>query len=183
MKTIYLIRHGKPLFPGGKHMCLGRTDIPLCEEGFMQAEKAARELDGLEFELFSSPLIRAKETAAAFKKPFKIIDDLKELYAGQWDGLSFDEIKVRYPELYAARGNDKTLPLPGAEDNDAGLNRFKNALISAAESSHGNIAVVAHAGVMGLLLKDMGSKRQKPDYGEILYISYENKNFKLIGEN
>lgn len=36
MRTIYLIRHGKPEFPDERKYCIGRTDLPLSEEGRTQ---------------------------------------------------------------------------------------------------------------------------------------------------
>lgn len=32
---------------------------------------------------------------------------------GLWDGLSFREIKERFPELYERRGVDMSVPIPG----------------------------------------------------------------------
>ena len=181
MKNIYLIRHGKPDFPCGKRMCLGRTDLPLCKEGFSQARAAAEILKDKHFEVFSSPLLRAVQTAEAFSKPVTIIDDLQELYAGLWDGLSFEKIKLRYPELYAARGSDKSLPLPGAEGHAEGLARFYNAMIKAAELAENDLAVVAHGGIIGLFLEKISGEYFKPDYCQIVYLTYENNKFNLIG--
>ena len=181
MKTIYLIRHGMPDFPDGKRMCLGSTELPLNREGFAQAARAAELLKGRDFTLYSSPLLRAVQTARAFGRPVHILEDLQEMDAGEWDGLSFDVIRQRYPELYAARATDKTIPLPGAEDNAAGLRRFRGAVTAAAEAAPGDLAIVAHGGVMGLFLQDIAGKWEKPAYGQILYLTYENGNFKLLG--
>ena len=181
MKTIYLIRHGRPAFPEEKHMCLGRTDIPLNEEGFAQAAHTAQLLKDRSFTVYASPLIRAVQTAEAFGKPITVLEDLQELYAGDWDGLTFDTIRERYPELYAARGADKTIPLPGAEDHAAGLRRFRSAVTAAAEAAPGDLAIVAHGGVMGLFLQDVTGQWEKPGYGEIRCFTHENGKFKYIG--
>ena len=90
MKKIYMIRHGEPAFPDGKRMCLGSTDLPLSEKGILQAKAAARILEGEDFTLFASPKLRAMQTAEVFQRPITVIDDLRELYAGQWDGLTFE---------------------------------------------------------------------------------------------
>lgn len=181
MKNVYLIRHGLPDFPDGKRMCLGRTDLPLNETGRKQAAKAAELLKAEDFTLYSSPLLRAKQTAEAFCKPFTVIEDLQELYAGEWDGLTFDQIRTRYAELYAARANDKSLPLPGAESNAVGLERFHRAMVAAAESCPGDLAVVAHGGVIGLFLQEVSGAWRKPDYCEILHLTYDNHKFQLLG--
>ena len=130
MKRVYLIRHCLPEFPGGEKYCLGRTDFPLGPEGLLQAEQTARALPPVTM-VFSSPLRRAVQTAQAIGEPV-ILEGLQELYAGDWDGLPFSEIRVRYPELYAARGITPGLPLPNGEPDAEGLARFQQALKTAA---------------------------------------------------
>ena len=44
MRTIYLIRHGKPEFPDERKYCIGRTDLPLSEEGRTQIHLRDAEL-------------------------------------------------------------------------------------------------------------------------------------------
>ena len=131
MKNVYLIRHGLPDFPDGKRMCIGTTDIPMGEAGLQQAADMAANLPPVSA-VFSSPLTRAVQTARAIGLEVTVLDGLKELHAGQWDGLTFDQIKLRYPELYNARSFDLSLPLPDAEDPAAGLARFASAMESAA---------------------------------------------------
>lgn len=115
MRKIYLIRHGKPDFPAGSSMCLGRTELPLGAVGRMQAALLGAELSGEVEAVYSSPLSRAVQTAQALRRPITVIDGLAEQDAGEWDGLTFDEIRVRYPELYARRAVERYLPMPGAE--------------------------------------------------------------------
>lgn len=177
MKKVYLIRHGLPEFPGGKRMCLGQTDLPLSAEGHAQARAMAAKLPKVTA-VFSSPLTRAVQTAQAIATPV-ILEELKELYAGEWDGLTFGEIRLRYPELYAARETDKTLPLPGAESNEDGLSRFRQAMEQAAASAEGDCAVVAHGGVIGLFLQSLGKSWYKPGYAEIIPLIWNNGHFSL----
>ena len=181
MKHIYLIRHGLPDFPGGRRMCLGRTDLPLCPEGFVQAEAMAAKLPEVTA-VFSSPLIRAVQTAQAIGLPVTILEDLQELSAGAWDGLTFDEIRLRYPELYAARATDRTLPLPGAESNEAGLARFRNAMTHAASAAAGDLAVVAHGGVIALFLQSIGGRWYKPGYAQNVPLLWDNGTFTIEEE-
>ena len=132
MKRVYLIRHGLPDFPGGRKMCIGTTDIPMGEKGLAQAARMAAILPPVTA-VFSSPLTRAVQTAQAIGMPITILPGLRELYAGEWDGLTFEQIRQRYPQLYAARANDSPLPLPGAEDHEDGLSRFCAAMDTAAQ--------------------------------------------------
>ena len=181
MKKVYLIRHGLPDFPGGKGMCIGMTDIPMGEKGFRQAAEMAQKLPPVTA-VFSSPLTRAVQTAQAIGLPVAILDDLREMYAGEWDGLTFEEIRQRYPELYAARFHDLTIPLPGAEDHAKGLARFKGAMVDAALQSPGDFAVIAHGGIIAQFLKSITGTWYKPDYAEIIPLVWENGNYSIQEE-
>ena len=176
MKKVYLIRHALPDFPGGKGMCIGTTDIALGEKGFAQAAEMAKHLPPVTA-VFSSPLSRAVQTARAIGMPVTILEGLREMYAGAWDGLTFDEIRQRYPDLYAARANDLTIPLPGAEDHEAGLARFESAMKIAVEAAPGDFAVVAHGGIIGQFLQKLTGTWYKPDYSQVLTLYYENGSF------
>ena len=181
MKKGYLIRHGLPDFPGGKGMCIGTTDIPMGEKGLQQAAQMAKILPPVAA-VFSSPLTRAVQTAQAIGMPITVIDDLREMYAGEWDGLTFDEIRQRYPELYAARFHDLTLPLPGAEDHAAGLAQFRGAMEEIAAQSPGDFAVVAHGGIIAQFLQDISGVWKKPDYTQIIPLVWEKGHFYLQEE-
>lgn len=178
MKKVYLIRHGLPDFPGGMQMCLGTTDIPMGEAGLAQAAKMAAALPPLTA-VFSSPLSRAVQTAQAIGMPVTIMDDLREMYAGEWDGLSFGEIRNRYPELYAARAKDLTIPLPGAEDHAEGLARFSHAMEEAAQQAPGDFAVVAHGGIIAQFLQKTTGHWYKPGYCEIIPLVWDEGQFYL----
>ena len=181
MKKVYLIRHGLPDFPEGKGMCIGTTDIPMGEKGFQQAAEMAKKLPPVTA-VFSSPLTRAVQTAQAIGMSVTILDDLREMYAGEWDGLTFDEIQQHYPALYAARFHDLTIPLPGAECHAKGLTRFKGAMEEAAKQSSGDFAVVAHGGIIAQFLQDISGVWRKPDYVEIISLIWENEHFLLQEE-
>lgn len=181
MKQVYLIRHGLPDFPDGNRMCIGTTDIPMGERGLEQATAMAAKLPPVTA-VFSSPLTRAVQTAEAIGMPVSILDGLRELYAGAWDGLTFEEIRARYPELYAARARDLTLPLPGAEDHAEGLARFSAAMEAAAQAAPGDFAVVAHGGIIAQFLQDISNIWRKPDYAEIISLRWEDEHFTLQEE-
>lgn len=181
MKKCYLIRHGLPDFPGGRRMCIGTTDIPMGEQGLAQAAEMSRNLPPVTA-VFSSPLVRAVQTAQAIGLSVTIIHGLREMYAGEWDGLTFDEIRRRYPELYAARAHDLTIPLPGAENHAEGLARFQEAMKEAAEKSPGDFAVVAHGGIIAQFLQDVSGVWKKPDYTQIIPLLWEDGRFELQEE-
>ena len=176
MKKVYLIRHGLPDFPGGKKLCLGTTDIPMGAAGIRQAAEMAGRLPPVTA-VFSSPLTRAVQTAQAIGMPVVILDDLREMYAGEWDGLTFEEIRQRYPELYAARAHDLTLPLPGAEEHTEGLARFSAAMEAAARTAPGDFAVVAHGGIIARFLQQITGTWYKPGYTEVLTLCWNGDAF------
>ena len=181
MKKVYLIRHGLPDFPDGKKMCIGTTDIPMGETGLAQAAQMARMLPPVTA-VFSSPLTRAVQTAQAIGMPVTVLDGIREMHAGEWDGLTFEQIRQRYPELYAARTHDLTIPLPGAEDPAEGLARFSAAMEAAAQAAPGDFAVVAHGGIIAQFLQDISGVWKKPDYAEMISLTWENGRFELQEE-
>lgn len=160
-RTVYLVRHGLPDFRGGGSMCLGLTDVPLCEEGRRQARRAGAYLQKLNKKphVFSSPLSRSVETAGllGFGEP-ELLEGMRELGAGEWDGLYFYEIKLRYAELYARRASDPTLQPPGAEPLAGGQARALAGLAAALTGCDGDLVIVAHAGVNRLLLSALLGK-------------------------
>ena len=172
MKKVYLIRHGLPDFPDGKGMCIGTTDIPMGEAGLAQAAQMAEKLPAVTA-VFSSPLTRAVQTAEAIGLPVTTLPDLREMHAGEWDGLTFEEIRERYPELYAARAQDLTIPLPGAEDHTEALSRFTTAMVNAASLAPGDFAVVAHGGIIAQFLQQISGKWYKPGYAEVLTLLWK----------
>lgn len=157
MRKVYLIRHGEPEFPGGKRFCLSKTDLPLSPVGRMQgvllrAWSADKDLSGV----YHSTLTRARETASFLATATAAVPGLEELGMGRWEGLTFREIRERYPALYAARGqNPITNRVPGAEAAAVCRNRAYRALRDLLKSTDGDIAVVAHAGVARILLCDL----------------------------
>ena len=178
MKNVYLIRHALPAFIDDKRMCIGITDLPLSNQGKSQAAAMAEKLPPVTA-VFSSPLRRAMQTAGAIGGPITVLPGLRELHFGEWDGLSFDQIRQRYPELYRARGSDPSLPMPGSEDPDIGLTRFRQAMETAAEAAPGDFAVVAHGGIIARFLQSITGTWRKPDYTEVIRLTYEDGHFRL----
>lgn len=84
----------------------GHTDIPLDEVGLAQAARAASLLAALKPSLVvSSDLRRAYDTAAALTRITRtelFVDrDLRERSGGEWEGLTSEQIRERWPHEYA----------------------------------------------------------------------------------
>ena len=187
MRKIYLIRHGKPDLPEGVRMCIGSTDLPLGSLGRLQAALAGAALESAGISaIYCSRLLRSRQTAALIGGPVTALPGLEEMDAGAWDGLTFDEIRARWPALYELRGRDPSASPPEAETRESGLKRFSAAVTHALGESSGDIAVVAHASVMQTLLcTAMGlpldrARSLKLPYGSVSRLTYETGRFSVL---
>ncbi len=166
VKTLYLIRHGETEGSEVKRY-KGNIDVPLSEKGIKQADQVAKYLNrsykshkscnGLEA-VYSSPLIRALKSAEIIAKPHGlepiVIPDLRERSFGIWEGMSFNEIKDKYPEEFEAwTGNPLKYSPIGGESTVEVRDRVVNALDNLL-SNHNkeDIAIVAHGGVNRIIL-------------------------------
>ncbi len=158
-KTIYLIRHAHPDYPADvEKMCLGRkNDLPLSAQGFRQAAALSCRFQNIPLEaVYASPLLRARQTAEAIagsNRPIRILDDLIELDGGEWDGLTFDQLRERYPDSFGPHAGGGCPP--GGESDESGLARMRCALAYIAKHTQSCAAIVAHSGVNRLLLCDL----------------------------
>jgi broad specificity phosphatase PhoE len=72
---------------------------------------------------------------------------------GEWEGLTFSEIKRRFPELYEQRGqNPERFTPPNGETLAAGQTRAAGTIQEILSKTTGDIAIVAHSGINRLLL-------------------------------
>ena len=150
MRKIYLIRHAMPDIPIGERWCIGgQTDIPLGKAGRLQAALLpfVPELQGLDA-VFCSSLIRARETALPLCPSPREMPGIQEQDMGVWDGLSFREIRQRFPALYAARELDPSLMPEGAESSETVRRRMTAGILRCLRESEGDIAVVSHKGAI-----------------------------------
>lgn len=150
---MYLIRHGATANNRAKPPRLQgrRTDPGLSDEGRLQAELTARFLSSAELKtVFSSPLLRAQQTAEAIAKPHGLdivtVDDLIEADVGLWEGRSWAEIEKNDPEAYLAfMENGAENPYLGGETISTVQERSAPALEQLlAENIGSSIAAVAH---------------------------------------
>lgn len=151
-RKIYLIRHARPEIESSSSFCISGTDIPLSEAGRQEALSLQRWFRTIDVSIvYSSPLMRCIDTACIMSNecaPVYTVDCLHEISVGEWEGLSFDEIRQRYPRLYAERGkNPAEVPPPGGETVATAAMRLENAIKEISEQVEGNITIVAHAGV------------------------------------
>ncbi|MDX2878346.1 bifunctional RNase H/acid phosphatase [Streptomyces ipomoeae] len=121
--TFVLLRHGEtPLTPQKRFSGSGGSDPSLSEGGRYQAERVAVALAarGTIQEILSSPLTRCRETAgivaARLGLSVKVEDGLRETDFGAWEGLTFGEVRERYPEdMNAWLASPDAAPTGGGE--------------------------------------------------------------------
>lgn len=152
---IILLRHGR--IEDGKGRCMGRTDAPLSRDGLVQARTLADELGEIPLaRLCSSPAGRAMATVAPLAARIGMEVDplpaLDEIDMGEWDGLSFDVIRERFPREYAERGKRLgAYRVPGGESFEDVAERAMEALGELAQGPKPVLAAT-HAGVIRAVL-------------------------------
>lgn len=104
MTRILLVRHGRTAW-NKEEIFRGTEDIPLDDQGRREAACARDHLKGYAIHAaLTSPLTRAVETAEIILEPHgvraEIHQGLSDLNYGDWQGVSHEEVKRRYPELY-----------------------------------------------------------------------------------
>ncbi|MBN1146738.1 MAG: histidine phosphatase family protein [Anaerolineales bacterium] len=102
---LVLVRHGQTEWNRLERF-RGRADVPLNETGLAQAE-ATGERVAKEWQpaaIYTSPLSRSVKTAQAiaqhFDLPVQIHLDLADIDYGEWQGLTPDEVRQRWPEQF-----------------------------------------------------------------------------------
>lgn len=158
MRTIYLLRHCET--EGSFQRCIGVTDVPLSAEGVKHAQRlGAYFADKKIAAVFCSSTERAVRTARAVAGEGTAVtkrEDLHEIDMGDWDGLSFAEIRARFPEEYRQRGLALAdFTPPHGESFAACRERAKKAMRRIACGTEGDIVVVAHAGFNRAFLCDL----------------------------
>ncbi|MBR2019506.1 MAG: histidine phosphatase family protein [Clostridia bacterium] len=102
--TLIVVRHG---YSEGNRdtRFVGHGDVPLTEIGHAQALCTADYLKGWRIDrIYSSDLCRAMQTAIPVAKmhglPIYPMEELREIYAGEWEGGLYAELLEKYPESY-----------------------------------------------------------------------------------
>jgi probable phosphoglycerate mutase len=113
---ISFVRHGETAHNRDGRL-QGRVDLELSEKGLDQAARAAgRFADSRVNRIYTSPLRRAQQTAAAIAEvcgaEVEIDERLIELDYGDWDGRVLSEIR---PERASGWLTDPTFAPPGGE--------------------------------------------------------------------
>jgi probable phosphoglycerate mutase len=160
--TTLLLRHGQTAHTVEKKFSgSGGHDPELSAEGERQVRAAAERLagDGGVDVVLTSPLRRTRQTAQAVGDLLGLevreVDGFRECAFGEWEGLTFDQVRSGWPdELGAWLGNPTVAP-PGGEsfvDVQKRVLRARDQVL--ARYPRGSVLVVTHVTPVKVLVAD-----------------------------
>ncbi|GGQ78937.1 bifunctional RNase H/acid phosphatase [Couchioplanes azureus] len=159
---LILVRHGETaLTKQGRYS--GRGDVPLCDEGEAQAMAAAARVAGISRDVaavVASPLQRCVRTAELIAAeqgdiPVTVLPDLIECDFGEWEGLTFAEVKERWPAELDRWLESTSVAPPGGESFQAVSKRVRGALATLRSAYPSSVVVVvSHVSPIKLILRD-----------------------------
>jgi broad specificity phosphatase PhoE len=162
VRLLLLIRHGESEGNAAQRL-QGQGEYPLSELGREQARRLADRLSKVYDDIaviYTSSLSRAVETAQilaeAVGAPVVPDDRLQEYDVGQLTGLTMEDIRERFPQIYAAWMEDveEWISMPGGERNESFRQRVREvfAEIAARHDGDEDVVVVSHGGTLGAYL-------------------------------
>jgi ribonuclease H / adenosylcobalamin/alpha-ribazole phosphatase len=144
-----LLRHGQTPMSVQKRYA-GRSDAPLTDAGVQQAAAAAKRLTSAGLGVIvTSPLLRTVQTAqevADVTGAAVVTDDgFRETDFGAWEGLTFAEVRERWPAELAAWLADPEVAPPGGESFTDVSARVTAALLRVLAARAGQtVLIVSH---------------------------------------
>lgn len=148
-------------------------------EGSREAQRLAA--------VYTSNLSRAMKSAEIIARPYKLkpiqMKELRERSFGIWEGMSFTEIKERYPEEFSAwAGNPlKYSPVEGESTVEVEKRVMKAVNRILKKHKGDEIAIVSHGGVSRIILCNIlgipleNIFRIEQDYAAVNIIEFWNK--------
>jgi probable phosphoglycerate mutase len=158
---LILVRHGETELTAQRRYS-GRGDVLLSHQGLLQAIATAARVTTVASEVaavVSSPLARcvatAEKIAADTKSPVRVVPDLIECDFGEWEGLTFSEVRERWPDLLDTWLASTSSAPPGGESFEDVAVRVRAAVSALlAEFSGQTVVVVSHVTPLKLTLRD-----------------------------
>lgn len=183
---IFLLRHGEST-SDVEDRYGGDYDDHLTPKGLAEAKELAEKLadKGIEV-IYSSPRIRAKETADILKDylncKMEINSDLRERNAyGVLTGMVKAEAKEKYPEMAEALkfyGNT----IEGAESYENFKERVRRVFEELTSSQHETIAILTHGGPIRCFFREVIKLGELKSLGDCAVFELEknDSNYKLM---
>ena len=161
---LVLVRHGETAWnKAGRFQ--GQSPVGLNPRGLSQARQVAKALSALKPEaLYSSPLPRCLMTAQEISRelsiPVQPLEGIKEVNLGELEGITGDEMRTKYADIYAAwRKDPAEVVFPGGESIGQLQQRAWTA-IEEIEKAHPNrvllVAVSHNFAIRAILCRFLG---------------------------
>jgi broad specificity phosphatase PhoE len=194
MTRLILARHGQTAW-NVERVFRGRADVNLDQVGINQAHLLGKYLSNWELEaIYSSPVKRALDTAhiaARYQKiAVRIAEGLIDLDYGEWQSLTEQEVKKRYPAILNEwHSNPHRLKMPGGESLEDVRRRAVEVVNDVLSRHQGNVLLVSHRVVIKVLicyllgLDDSHFWNIGQDVGGITVFNYADGRFVLTRHN
>ncbi len=190
---IYIVRHGESQ-ANERDIFLGHGDLDLTERGYAQAKKTAEYISKLPIDvIYSSDLMRAyhtaKESAKLLNLPITKDKGLREIDCGEWDFMTFDELRIKYKESFGVwTSNLPESRCDGGESVKEVQDRLVKTITKIAEENNGKtVLIFTHATSIRAFVGYCTGKGAKGilDYpwannASVTEVEYENGKFKVI---
>lgn len=188
---IILLRHGETT-GNVENRVSGITDFRLTPNGKNQAKEVAHALFRFDIDVvYSSPLNRAVETAKIIfknKKEIKICEDLREINFGECDGMSWEEIDRKYPNVRKDWKEVYFYPIniPKQEDFWDFQRRIKNVINKIVkENPQKCICIVLHGLAIFSFIAYINESKGIKVFNQLnncqyIVIDYENDKYKIV---
>lgn len=161
-KTIHLFRHGTPEEALQGRCRGGDTHCDLSPEGIQQTRGNVAyllsHLEPNEMHVVTSSMERSDffgRELATYGVPHTIDERFRTIGAGQWEGLSWEEIKRRWPEqLEIASSHAQHLEMPNGEPVSHFRSRVRAAFRDCLTLPSPHIVIVGHGCTNEVILAD-----------------------------
>ncbi len=155
MGKVILVRHGESEM-NRDGLFFGWLDPKLTEKGIEQANKAKSVIENFKYdEIYSSDLSRARETADIVNYqglPVNVSQELREINFGIFEGLTYGEIKKKYPvEVKLWKEKWQEYDYENGE-NVTQLQKRAVEFLKSLDKEKKDIVVVTHWGVINCIL-------------------------------
>ena len=163
---LYIVRHGETEWNVIKRF-QGQLNTPLTENGMEKLKKTGKKLKNILFdEVYTSELGRTVASAEIIlnenngyknnKLELQKLAELNEVYFGVWQGLTYEEVFLKYPEEgnnYFYNVKNYNAENVEAEKLEDALERFLKGINKILDSHElGNILVVTHGTVFEMFM-------------------------------
>jgi len=147
MTRIALIRHGPTEWNEQKRL-QGQADVPLSPDGHRKVSGWTLPAEFHDFDWVASPLTRAQQTAAALGLTPRPEPALIEMHWGDWEGLTRDELKAKYGDVFRERTSQGIDLRPHSGESPREVRaRFAAWAATVAEAGR-DTGAVAHQGII-----------------------------------